>query len=74
MKLKVVYQPVAVGQLDISGKQITAYSDKVYRTNQDAQNAIPALKTLVTTPQKGNETMAMSKGPLRFFIKPLTVE
>lgn len=73
MKLKVVYQPVAIGQLDISGKQITAYSDKVYRTDKEAQSAIPALKILVTTPQKGNETMAMSKNPLRFFIKPLEV-
>lgn len=74
MKLKVVYQPVACGQLAISGKQITAYSDKVYRTNEEAESAIPALRVIVTTPQKGNEMMAMSQAPLRIFIKPLEVK
>lgn len=68
-----VYQLVAVGQLEISGKQITAYSDRAYLTEEKAKAAIPALKKLLITPQKNNPLMVMTDNPLRIFLKPLEV-
>lgn len=68
-----IYQLVAYGKLNLRGEQYKMYSQKVYRTDSAARNAIPEFSKLVTTPKNEHDIMVMETKGLRIQVQTLNL-
>ncbi len=66
-----IYQLVACGYFEINHARYTIHSDKCYRSQKQAREAIPDFYKFVTTSKKIGDTMVMSKLNLRVLLHPL---
>ena len=66
-----IYQLMACGYFEINHARYTVYSEKCYRSQKQAREAIPVFYKFVTTSKKIGDTMVMNKTDLRVLIHPL---
>ena len=66
-----IYQLVAYGNMDINNSRHTMHSKKIYRTEEQAEAAMPEFSKLVTTPKDKDDLTVMDKTRLRIHVIPL---
>lgn len=66
-----IYQLMACGYFAINHAHHTVYSEKCYRSQQQARVAMPDFYKDMTTAKKVGDTMVMNKTDLRILIHPL---